>query len=82
MKKIFNFIKTIFRFILALIRYAFFGHFTNVTFEEYADRLSKCASCENLNKKQWRCKICGCYLSKKAKWTTEHCPQGKWQYDD
>lgn len=74
--------KRIFRFIRALFRYVFYGHFENVTFKQYVSRLEMCSKCENL-KNNWTCGICGCYLTKKAKWITECCPENKWKtYDN
>lgn len=68
----------IFRFLRSLIRYAVYGHFKEVSFNEYANRIHICSQCENLNKEKWTCGICGCYLTKKAKWSTECCPIEKW----
>ena len=70
--------RRIFRFIKALFKYVVYGHFKNVTFEEYVERLARCSSCEFLNKEKWCCGVCGCYVSKKAKWATEECPEEKW----
>lgn len=70
--------KRIFRFIKALFKYAFTGHFENVGFSEYVDRLSICKECGKYNEKRYMCDICGCYLDKKCKWKTEHCYEGKW----
>lgn len=67
-----------FRFIKALLRYAIYGHFKNTTFKKYSERISICVECENLVAKDWTCNICGCYLDKKAKWSTESCPINKW----
>lgn len=68
----------IFRFIRALFRYAVYGHFKKTTFKNYVERLAFCSTCENMSKDNWTCKICGCYLDKKAKWSTEKCPENKW----
>lgn len=70
--------KKIFRFIRALLRYAIYGHFKKTDFETYARRLSACVHCAYKNEKNWTCNICGCYLVKKAKWSTECCPKEKW----
>lgn len=72
----------VFRFIKALFRYAIYGHFKNTTFSEYAERITVCSECEKLNKEKWTCGICGCYLTKKAKWQTEDCPLAKWKNID
>lgn len=62
------------RFIYALIKYLLFGE--NVNKLIYNNRISICNSCKYLyfNK----CSLCGCYVKKKAKWTTEKCPKNKW----
>jgi len=70
--------KTLFRFIRAIFRYAIYGHFKKTSFEEYSRRLDKCAECRYLNEEKWTCGICGCYLVKKAKWSTETCPAEEW----
>jgi uncharacterized protein (DUF2141 family) len=64
----------ILRFIWALIKYVLIGE--RVSKEEYQTRLTLCYSCEHL--KNTQCEICGCYVKKKAKWSTESCPKNKW----
>lgn len=72
--------KRIFRFIKAMWRYIWFGH--QVSFNEYVSRLDKCCKCDyfgsDTNADRWICKYCGCYLTKKAKMSTEKCPKDKW----
>jgi len=68
--------RRIFRFIKALWRYIWFGH--QVTFEEYVLRLDSCYGCEYLERYDGSCKRCGCYVTKKAKMSTEKCPDGRW----
>lgn len=68
--------KRILRFIKALWRYFWFGH--GVTFEEYVLRLDKCYGCEYLERYDGTCRKCGCYLMKKAKMSSEKCPEDKW----
>ena len=46
----------------------------NVSEENYTNRLKACQSCEHLNKKLMRCKLCGCLIQHKAKWKTTSCP--------
>jgi hypothetical protein len=46
----------------------------NVSEENYTNRLKACQSCEHLNKKLMRCKLCGCLIQHKAKWKTTTCP--------
>lgn len=70
--------KKIFRFIRALFRYAVYGHFKKSTFKLYAERINICSGCKLLNADNWTCGVCGCYLTKKAKWSTETCPENKW----
>ena len=64
----------ILRFILALVKYFFIGE--RVDRRLYDTRLEICAVCKDRcgNK----CCVCGCYLNKKAKWSTESCPKNKW----
>jgi hypothetical protein len=70
--------KRIFRFLKSLIRYIFTGHVQNVTFEEYARRIDICSKCDKINQYNYTCGVCGCYMDKKAKWSTEHCDDEKW----
>jgi hypothetical protein len=58
----------------ALIKYVIFGG--TVDTEIYQTRISTCNSCKYLKNEQ--CGICGCYIKRKAKWTTESCPKNKW----
>ena len=64
------------RFIKALYKYIRFGKQTPI--DVYITRLTICKSCNNFNHEKWTCKICGCYLDKKAKMNTENCPESKW----
>ena len=66
----------IIRFLKAIIKYIRFGQQT--TIDVYIDRLTTCKNCNNFNNEKWSCKICGCYLDKKAKMNTENCPENKW----
>jgi len=61
----------------------------HVTDEVKSVRLSVCNSCENLERDQMRCNICGCFLEvkagclvnfnpKKVRKELTHCPMGKW----
>lgn len=52
------------------------GGFHNVSDEEYEDRLKICKTCDRYN--DGRCLECGCYLSIKARMSTEKCPLDKW----
>ena len=64
----------IFKFIIALFKYLILGD--KVTADKYNDRISICNQCTD--KCGSKCCICGCYLNKKAKWSTESCPKNKW----
>ena len=64
------------RFLKSIIKYIRFGNQTHI--DEYINRLTICKNCNNFNHEKWTCKICGCYLDKKAKMNTENCPEGKW----
>ncbi len=64
----------IFRFLKALIKYIIWG--SQVTADKYNDRILICNTCSD--KCGDKCCICGCYLNKKAKWSTESCPKNKW----
>jgi hypothetical protein len=66
--------KRVLRFIWALIKYVMFGGTVNS--DVYHNRTSTCYSCEYLDNAQ--CSLCGCYIKRKAKWTTESCPKNKW----
>ena len=66
----------IFRFIKALWKYIMYGK--RVPFEEFVYRLGVCRDCPFLNFEKWNCKVCGCYVTKKTKMSTEKCPKGKW----
>lgn len=66
--------KTIIRFIIALFKYIIWGD--QVTSDKYNNRISICNQCSD--KCGNKCCICGCYLKKKAKWSTESCPKNKW----
>ena len=46
----------------------------NVSEENYTNRLAECHTCEHLDKKLMRCKLCGCLIQHKAKWKTTTCP--------
>ena len=63
-----------FRFIKALIKYIIWGD--QVTADKYNSRIAICDTCSDKCGKT--CCICGCYLHKKAKWSTEECPKNKW----
>lgn len=66
----------IIKFLKAIIKYIRFGKRVNI--DNYIHRLSICKSCENFDNEKWTCKVCECYLDKKAKMNTENCPEDKW----
>ena len=66
--------KKVFRFIWALTKFIFIGD--TVDAHAYNLRLDKCYSCKHLLDN--KCGVCGCYVKKKAKWSTESCPKNKW----
>ena len=64
------------RFLKAITIYLIYGSRTNI--DEYINRLSICKDCVYFDNEKWSCKICGCFLDKKAKMNTEKCPDDKW----
>lgn len=49
------------------------------TEEEHNRRKEICNQCEFLIKKDYRCGVCKCYLSKKIPLETSKCPKGYWE---
>ena len=49
-----------------------------VSQEEFEKRLEKCSSCQFLENMRCKHMKCGCYITTKARWRSEHCPIGKW----
>jgi hypothetical protein len=48
----------------------------NVGEEVYNQRTDACKTCEfRVNA---RCRLCGCFISEKALWASEDCPQNRW----
>jgi len=62
------------RFLKALFKYIIWGD--QVATDKYNNRLAICNQCSVRCGK--KCCVCGCYLNKKAKWSTESCPKNKW----
>ena len=62
------------RFIKALVKYLIWGE--QVEQRVYDQRMMICTSCSDRCGK--KCCLCGCYVSKKAQWSTESCPKNKW----
>lgn len=71
-----NNMKRIFRFLKALWRYILYGN--RVSFNTFSKRINLCSSCENLDRDKWKCNICGCYVVKKTQMDTEECPIKEW----
>ena len=69
--------KRIFRFIKALCKYILHGK--RIGFHEYEFRIGVCDVCYHLDADKWKCRKCGCYVDKKAKMSTEECPEGYWK---
>ncbi|HEY9705572.1 MAG TPA: hypothetical protein V6C58_24250 [Allocoleopsis sp.] len=46
--------------------------------EEKKQRAAICDTCEELDREQYRCNKCGCFLSFKASWRDQDCPLNKW----
>lgn len=49
--------------------------------EEVKNRSEACSICPSLNKEEYRCTECGCYLKYKIPWKTSTCPLDKWEKD-
>jgi hypothetical protein len=49
-----------------------------------AGRLQLCEGCENMNAKNRKCRLCGCFIDQKTRvlklpfMAAEHCPKNKW----
>jgi len=61
----------------AVARYTKSG-FQNVSEDAYDQRIQACSGCSSLTSEA-RCTHCGCWVSEKALWSTETCPEGKWE---
>lgn len=68
--------RRIIRFVKALWKYILYGD--RVSFNQYVDRMKVCSECLMFRNDNWTCGKCGCYIDKKAKMTTESCPENKW----
>ena len=68
--------KRLIRFLKALWKYILYGK--RVSFKTYVQRLTACSRCPYLNIEKWTCDVCGCYVDKKNKMSTEKCPKGVW----
>jgi hypothetical protein len=45
--------------------------------DEYDQRIQACLACPRLSS-EGRCAHCGCWVSEKALWQTEECPENRW----
>ena len=72
--------KNLSSFTWKLFEHVFRGQANNLEVSDkiFEDRMSICRSCEYFDKKQTRCKECGCYLAPKVKFSLESCPIGSW----
>jgi hypothetical protein len=48
-----------------------------VTRTDYDQRIGSCLACPRLSP-EGRCAHCGCWVSEKALWQTEDCPENRW----
>ncbi len=48
------------------------------TDEAIKKRAEVCSTCPSLNKEEYKCGECGCYLKYKMNWATQECPLEKW----
>lgn len=70
-----HYIKNFIKFILFGIK----SKFKTVSFKEYNNRIALCHGCMFYDGLSNRCTDCGCYITKKAKFKHEDCPQGFWR---
>ena len=54
------------------------GHSIIIPEEESNKRFEICNNCEFLNKEQYRCAKCGCFMKTKVKFSGAKCPISKW----
>lgn len=70
-----KYIKNFLRFLFLNIK----SGFKMVGYEDYQNRLFICHGCIFYNEGLERCTDCGCWVTNKAKYKTEDCPQGYWR---
>lgn len=63
---------------VALVKHVADG-LARVDDQTLGDRYAACALCEHRRKEDWVCTRCGCYITVKATWRSEDCPEGKWR---
>jgi uncharacterized paraquat-inducible protein A len=52
--------------------------FPTATDEEIKKRAEICSTCPFLNKEEYKCNKCGCFLKYKIPWATSECPLNNW----
>ena len=70
------------RYFKNFIKFLWFGYkskFKTVSFKEYNNRKAICHGCMWYDAGSERCTDCGCWVTKKAKYKHEDCPQGFWR---
>lgn len=45
---------------------------------EVLERFNICTECDQFNKEEIKCQLCGCYVYAKVQFPISSCPQGKW----
>lgn len=58
--------------------FALFTRWTSAARSNYKSRIEICMSCEHIEKRSGRCKLCGCFVRAKAMLNGQACPIGKW----
>jgi hypothetical protein len=53
-----------------------------VSKEDYEKRLEQCDGCIFRDGNKCLHKSCGCFLTKKAQWSSQDCPLGRWPKQD
>lgn len=46
--------------------------------EAYDVRMALCAGCDEFDAERAACRLCGCNMTRKARWASSACPIGKW----
>lgn len=68
--------KRLFRFVKALYKYMVCGN--KIKLNDFTIRINFCRYCDYVDFEKYMCKKCGCYLLKKCRMSSEHCPIKKW----
>lgn len=72
-----NLITKSYNFLKALIK-RILGGVEDTDQKTYWYRITTCNNCEELDKQEMECTVCGCPVKLKTKWQTESCPLNKW----